>query len=61
MKKEDIIYLEVLVEEMLNNLFESDLLDEDVEWDENGRIGESKEEKCIKKIINILEEKISYY
>jgi len=58
MKKEEIIYLEVLIEEMLSNLFKSNLLEEDENW--NGE-GESKEEKCIKKIINILEDRVSYY
>jgi hypothetical protein len=58
MKKEEIIYLEELVEGMLSNLFKSNLLEEDENWDGEG---ESKEEKCIKKIINILEDRISYY
>jgi hypothetical protein len=58
MKKNEIIYLEEIVERMLNNLFESNLLEEDKSWDGEG---ESKEEKCIKKIINILEDRISYY
>jgi len=58
MKKEEIIYLEKIVERMLNNLFESNLLEEDENWDGEG---ESKEEKCIKKIIVILEARISYY
>jgi len=58
MKKEEIIYLEVLIEEMLSNLFKSNLLEEDENW--NGE-GESKEEKCIKKIINILEDRVCYY
>jgi hypothetical protein len=58
MKKNEIIYLEEIVEGMLSNLFKSNLLEEDKNWD---REGESKEEKCIKKIINILEDRISYY
>jgi hypothetical protein len=41
MKNEDIEKLEILVEYMLNNLFESDLLDEDV----------NKKIQCIKEII----------
>jgi hypothetical protein len=58
MKKNEIIYLEEIVEGMLSNLFKSNLLEEDKNWDGEG---ESKEEKCIKKIINILEDRISYY
>jgi hypothetical protein len=58
MKKDEIIYLEEIVEGMLSNLFKSNLLKEDESWDGEGK---SKEEKCIKKIINILEDRISYY
>jgi hypothetical protein len=58
MKKDEIIYLEEIVEGMLSNLFKSNLLKEDESWDGEE---ESKEEKCIKKIINILEDRISYY
>ena len=61
MKKEEKEILEELVHKMLNNLYNTNLLDEDLEWDENGRVGESKEEKCIKEMINILEGIISYY
>ena len=46
---------------MLNELFNSDLLEGDEEWDMNGRKGKSEEEKCIEEIINILKERISYY
>ena len=49
MEKE--LILENLVEKMLNELFNSGLLDED----------DDEEIKCIEKIINILEERISYY
>jgi len=52
MKNEDIEKLEILVEYMLNNLFNSDLLDDD---------DETKEIQCIKEIINILQERINYY
>jgi len=61
MKNEEILVLENLVNEMLNNLYNSNLLDEDIKWDEDGRNGASKEEKCIEEIINILKDKISYY
>ncbi len=55
------VILENLVEKMLNELFNSGLLEGDEEWDINGRIGKSEEEKCIEEIINILSERISYY
>jgi hypothetical protein len=52
MTNEEIEKLEILVEYMLNNLFNSDLLvDDDV----------NKEIQCIKEIINILQDRISYY
>ena len=53
MKNEEIVALEVIVENMLNNLFNSDLLN-----DEDDTI---KEERCIEEIIKILQERISYY
>jgi hypothetical protein len=53
MKNEEIEKLEILVEYMLNNLFNSDLLK-----DEDDTI---KEERCIEEIIKILQERISYY
>jgi hypothetical protein len=59
MKKEKM--LENIVNNMLNELYKSNLLDEDVKWDEEGRNGKSEEEKCIEEIINILKDKISYY
>lgn len=59
MEKE--LILENLVEKMLNELFNSGLLEGDEEWDIKGRIGKSEEEKCIEEIINILNERISYY
>jgi hypothetical protein len=49
MEKE--LILENLVEKMLNELFNSGLLDED----------DVEEKECIEEIINILEERISYY
>ena len=52
MKNEEIEKLEILVEYMLNNLFNSDLLVDD---------NVKKEEQCIKEIINILQDRISYY
>ena len=55
------IILEGIVDKMLNELFNSDLLEGDEEWDINGRKGKSEEEKCIEEIINILKERISYY
>jgi hypothetical protein len=60
MKNEKLI-LENLVNKMLNDLYNSGLVDEDIKWDEDGRIGMSNEEKCIEEIINILKDKISYY
>jgi hypothetical protein len=60
MKNEKLI-LENLVNEMLNSLFNSSLVDKDIKWDEDGRNGISNEEKCIREIINILEDRISYY
>lgn len=52
MTNEEIEKLETLVEYMLNDLFNSDLLvDDDV----------NKETQCIKEIINILQDRISYY
>ena len=53
MKNEEIVALGVIVEDMLNNLFNSDLLN-----DEDDTI---KEERCIEEIIKILQERISYY
>ena len=53
MKNEEIVALEVIVENMLNNLFNSDLLN-----DEDDTI---KEERCIEEIIRILQDRISYY
>jgi hypothetical protein len=50
MEKE--LILENLVEKMLNELFNSGLLDEE---------DDDEEKKCIEEIINILEERISYY
>jgi hypothetical protein len=61
MKNEEKLILENLVNEMLNNLYNSSLLNEDIKWDKDGREGSSKEEKCIEEIINILKDKISYY
>jgi len=52
MKDEDLVTLEVMVEDMLNNLYNSDLLDDD---------DETKEIQCIKEMINILQDRISYY
>jgi len=52
MKKEELLELEVMVERMLNNLFNSDLLDDE---------DETKEIQCIKEMINILQDRISYY
>ena len=52
MTNEEIEKLEILVEYMLNNLFNSDLLVDD---------NVKKEEQCIKEIINILQYIISYY
>jgi hypothetical protein len=53
MKNEEIVALGVIVEDMLNNLFNSDLLK-----DEDDTI---KEERCIEEIIKILQDRISYY
>ena len=53
MKNEEIVALGVIVEDMLNNLFNSDLL-----MDEDDTI---KEERCIEEIIRILQDRISYY
>jgi hypothetical protein len=50
MEKE--LILENLVEKMLNELFNSGLLDEE---------NDVEEKECIEEIINILEERISYY
>ena len=50
------IILEGIVNKMLNELFNSGLLDEDEKIE-----GKSEEEKCIEEIINILKERISYY
>jgi hypothetical protein len=52
MKKEELLELEVMVERMLNNLFNSDLLDDE---------DETKEIQCIKEMISILQDRISYY
>jgi hypothetical protein len=52
MENEDIVVLEGMVEDMLNNLFNSDLLVDD---------NVNKEIQCIKEIINILQDRISYY
>ena len=52
MKNEDIVILEGMVEDMLNNLYNSDLLVDD---------DDEKEFKCIKEMINILKNRISYY
>ena len=52
MKDVELNVLEGMVEDMLNNLFNSDLLDDD---------DETKEIQCIKEIINILQDRISYY
>lgn len=49
MKRE--LILEGIVDKMLNELFNSGLLDED----------DVEEKECIEEIINILEERISYY
>ena len=58
MKKE----VEIIVEEFLNEkVFNSDLLNDDIKWDKDGRVGESNEEKIIKSIIEVLEERIKYY
>jgi hypothetical protein len=54
MKDEDLVALEVMVEEMLNNLYNSDLLDGFDDF-------EDKEEQCIKEMINILKNRLSYY
>jgi hypothetical protein len=51
MKNEDIVVLEGMVEDMLNNLYNSDLLVDDDE----------KEFKCIIEMIGILRNRISYY
>ena len=52
MKDEDLVALEGIVEDMLNNLFNSELLDDD---------DETKEIQCIKEMISILQDRISYY
>jgi hypothetical protein len=52
MKDVELNVLEGMVEDMLNNLFNSDLLDDE---------DEDKEIQCIKEMINILQERISYY
>ena len=52
MKKEELLELEVMVERMLNNLFNSELLDDE---------DEDKEIQCIKEMISILQDRISYY
>jgi hypothetical protein len=54
MKDEDLVTLEVMVEDMLNNLYNSDLLDGFDDF-------EDKEEQCIKEMINILKNRLSYY
>ena len=54
MKDEDLVALEVMVEDMLNNLYNSDLLDGFDDF-------EDKEEQCIKEMINILKNRLSYY
>ena len=54
MKDEDLNALEVIVEDMLNNLYNSDLLDGFDDF-------EDKEEQCIKEMINILKNRLSYY
>ena len=52
MTKEELLELEVMVERMLNNLFNSELLDDE---------DEDKEIQCIKEMISILQDRISYY
>jgi len=59
MKNEKLI-LENLVNKMLNDLYNSGLVDEDIKWNKDGGIM-SNEEKCIEEVINILKDKISYY
>jgi hypothetical protein len=54
MKDEDLVTLEGMVEDMLNNLYNSDLLDGFDDF-------EDKEEQCIKEMINILKNRLSYY
>jgi len=53
MKNEDIVVLEGMVEDMLNNLYNSDLLVDDDD--------DEKEFKCIIEMIGILRNRISYY
>lgn len=58
MKKE----VEIIVEEFLNEkVFNNEVLNDDIKWDKDGRVGESNEEKIIKSIIEVLEERIKYY
>jgi hypothetical protein len=59
--KNKTLVLENLVNKMLSDLYNSGLVDEDIKWDEDGRIGMSNEEKCIEEIISILKDKISCY
>jgi hypothetical protein len=67
MKKEKIEKeVDVIVEELLNNGVYNNkvfgkFLDEDIEWDENGRVGKSNEEKVVEYIIENLKNKLSYY